>query len=315
MLLVDWQTPFPLEQFIENADHDTDFFFRADSDTHRARYNRAVHLDEFNENEEKYFSLLDSSTSNNVLIIDTPAVSKEALTNYSIARMPEANSSAENFLTNVNVHRAVWHHCLRLRPAVVESTRRYLATLGLRFSGDMGSKWNARHLREYVAVHARVGIGFNESHRYRFLYSDADLSVYASCLGTRAVAAASLAGDPPLPIFFATDTPTFRGVFAEHVHEISEGAVPVVYGDWPVMHSTHMAKRIAHKVQNGWYSNKVSATYEHIMDKTYMDLTSIAFSAHVIALYSSFPRFAVAVGNAESLAEIRGDIICTSEAS
>lgn len=307
VLLIDWQTPFALEEFIENANENTDFFFRAENDTRRATYDSALHLDDYNDDEGKYFMLLDSLKENDVLVVDTPRVSNEALVRYATARMPKSSSIAAQFLTNVNMHRAVWHNCLRLRPTVLQSTKRYLGSFGLRMSGREGEGRSWWHLREYIAVHARMGIGLNESNDSRFVQNDTELETYARCLATRAVAATSLAGIPPLPIFLATDTPAFREVFVKNVHAI-DSKVSVVYGDGPVMHSNDMARRIKLKERDGEYTDEERTTFERIVAATYTDLACIAFSAHTIALYSSFPRFAVAVGNAESLAELKVDV-------
>lgn len=176
--------------------------------------------------------------------------------------------------------------------------------------------------RRYIGVHARLGVGVGEMGHHRFHDLSRDMGKAARCLGRRAVQLAELgyrrelwdrmrAARPgagaeqkkqtTIPIFLATDSPTFRPVFADTVRRLSRGTMRVVHGHWNVVHSNHVPwghvlpgndLDESQKANNGFWGLS-------------MDLIMLGHAEHVISMYSTFPRFAVAIGDASTLIELR----------
>lgn len=176
--------------------------------------------------------------------------------------------------------------------------------------------------RRYIGVHARLGVGVGEMGHHRFRDLSRDMGKAARCLARRAVKLGELGYRPELwdrmraagtgtgaegkkqttiPIFLATDSPTFRPVFADTVRRLSKGTMRVVHGHWNVVHSNHVPwgnalsgneRNKSQKANNGFWGLS-------------MDLIMLGHAEHVISMYSTFPRFAVAIGDASTLIELR----------
>ena len=116
-----------------------------------------------------------------------------------------------------------------------------------------------------------------------------------------------MSGNPALPVYLATDTPDFRRIFEKAVKMGSHGRVEVLAGDWAVVHTTRMLPRHGHPS-----TPKLRSHFSHVMWGTYIDLVMLGHAEHIVALYSSFSRFALALGNAETLIELQNDI-CVEE--
>ncbi len=82
----------------------------------------------------------------------------------------------------------------------------------------------------YVAVHARVGYGLNESHAYPLRFDlerqGGSLETVASCLAKRASALPYKMNHPePHRFFLACDTPELSQLFKNHLKQYSKDAV------------------------------------------------------------------------------------------
>lgn len=176
--------------------------------------------------------------------------------------------------------------------------------------------------RRYIGVHARLGVGVGEMGHHRFRDLSRDMGKAARCLARRAVKLSQLGYRPELwdrmraagkgtgaerkkqttiPIFLATDSPTFRPVFADTVRRLSKGTMRVIHGHWNVVHSNHVP-----------WGNALSGNEDDELQKANngfwglsMDLIMLGHAEHVISMYSTFPRFAVAIGEASTLIELR----------
>ena len=225
-----------------------------------------------------------------------------------------------NFSGDPNFQRAVLHHVLRFNPRIRSDIRKVATSLSLCpgperqngnfFSGRFGSlnkrKSKKKKFRPYIGVHARVGVGVGEQGT-RFTEISQKLRAAARCLGSRAIRISQMAGSPALPIFLATDTPKFREIFQEEVKKMSHGQVDVVTGDWNIVHLAQLGGK--GKVMT---NDRKKKDWE-AMWGSFVDVIMLGHAEHILALYSSYPRLALAIGDAETLVEIKNEICLERE--
>lgn len=316
VLLVDWHEPFTIEGLVESVDTRTDMFFRDGVDApenvpsaHIVTGENGIH--------NKLIGLLESTTTTVVMSTKTlPPVSVLETLAQRRFRATRSVRTIVNFMSSIEFRRAILYHVLHLSAAIRRDHVHFASRRDLAANGQG---------RPYIAVHARIGKGVNERSG-RFVRTSGDEGAAAArCLAARAVALSVLlaGGSELLPVFLATDTPAFRMVFSEAVRAASGGRTQVVSGDWAVMHSTKLAQRrqldaakaekTAQKVQKVQKAQTGDEDWAVVWGG-YMDLVMLGHAEHIVALYSSFPRLALALGNAHSLTELRNDL-CYAEKS
>lgn len=322
VLLVDWRDPFPLDQFLTNANSDVDMFAHP-SEVEGLRVGKGLAAGaktRFLSNDlkelDQYASALFSNTE--IIVMETNKSPGHFADQYLKANMPKSFTPAQmqGLRTDYSFRRVLFHHVFRLTDAMKMKHEQFNSRVQLRpastlLSEDMGAKrWLglfAPNARPYIAVHARIGTGVGEFPAVRFKEIGQQLRVAAKCLASRAVRLAFFSGSPPYPIFLATDTPEFRELFAQTVANMSQNRIDMVSGNWDVIHSNkighpHLSKARPRSAQSEADEERKA------MVGSYMDLIMLGHAEHIIALYSSFPRLALALGTAEMLAEVRNEI-------
>lgn len=161
--------------------------------------------------------------------------------------------------------------------------------------------------RPYIGVHARIGKGVGEG-MSRFEKVSAKMEIAARCLASRAIRLSHMSGNPALPIFLATDTAEFRDVFKAVVKKMSHGRIEVVTGEWDIVHSNRLKNR---RHDNGTAVD--DADNRSVIWSTVIDLVMLGYAEHILALYSSFPRLAAYMGDAETITELRNEICLEGE--
>lgn len=327
VFLFDWQRPFPVEHVFETADNRTNLFLqrKTDMDVDTLRADLAI-LDSSLNSRAQFAKIVASTTQVVVMsmaVAPTLAVLKDLVRNSQHAEIRAMHpGNALSFTSNANCQRALMHHALQLNAALRHNQRTQARALGLYapIAHSMTSgfpllqfaswqqRWRGESGRPYVAVHARLGTGVGET-AGRFERIARNLIVPARCLAARAVHLSLLIGSPPLPIYLATDTPAFRTEFANAVREASHARVAVKHGNWSIVHSS--------KLQFFTSSRNLSRYFDsaewHAIWAGYMDLIMLGHAKHIIALHSTFPKFAFALGTAESLTELHNDICFTEQ--
>lgn len=321
VLLIDWQEPFSVENLFETANESTDMFFRKEIDIDPLAASSHAML---NSSEQSHSTLAEIVESNIHTVVHSPWLVAPTITLTRLAsrNFPHRSTVSEirMLLVSVNFQRSVAHLVLRLSPSIRDF--HFLNCRSMRLKcGKSSSLSRIAHsfnapqdfvARPYISVHARLGLGVGESGE-RFIKVSKNVLVPARCLASRAVRLALLAGTPALPIFLATDTPAFREIFQNVVTEMSSGRVAVLNGNWSVAHSNKVAHDL---LRSQMKKNKLiglsrSKAWESVWG-SYMDLVMLGHGEHVVALYSSFVRFAMAIGDAETLTELRNEI-CTND--
>lgn len=314
VFLVDWQQPFPLEDLLQNSRMTTDVFYRSKSDDQPPFSNNVYTLVGTEESHKQFGNVL---LSNTAAVIYRPrhrppqAIIQEFVKRSTMKDMPV--STYMRLAASQNFHRAIMHHVFRVSDNIRKNQRHYTEQFRL-FRGftqqdiDVSKhtyKWKER---PYIAVHARIGTGVGELHG-RFQDVQKDMVVPARCLASRAIRLSYMAGYPPLPIFLATDTVQFRSLFRKVVKGISYNRVTVFVGDWDVVHSSRFAWNNQHMFNET--EEKQTRSWKKVWG-SYMDLVMIGHAEHIVSLYSEFPRFAFALGSAETHTELRNHI-CTED--
>lgn len=333
VFLIDWQAPFPLENFFQTANRTTDFFFRNETDYPRSmpatNSNRSgtkpafVLLRKSKVDHARFASVLESDIHSVAMLMHGPVLHPPmalfAQRNlpfevFNFRKLPELHVDS-------NFRRALMHHVLHLSEGMRADHWRTCRKLNLRCAPrlaedfdvtDQGWRGNIRNSdgRPYIAVHARVGIGIGEGNITRFSPLSRNLLLTAFCLASRAVRLALFSGNPALPIFLATDTPKFRPLFQEVAHRLSGGRVTVIHGGWDVAHTDRL--RDQHK-DLGQIFDKQQDSYEwEVVYASYMDLIMLGHAEHIISIFSTFPRLGQALGDSYSLTEL-GHEICTGQ--
>lgn len=207
--------------------------------------------------------------------------------------------------------RAILHHVFRLSPAIEREVEKKTWRMELRRINErtrtpgietMSLLFQKRRRRSYIGVHARIGKGVGERGS-RFDKVSDDMEGVARCLASRAITVSYMSGCPSLPIFLATDTKAFRGIFRRVVREMSDGRIEVLTGGWDVAHSNYLKTK---RHDNGTIVD--NNDNRNVLLHTFIDLVLLGHSEHILALYSSFPRLASYLGDAGVLIELRNDL-------
>lgn len=333
VFLVDWVDPFPLSHLITNARSSLNLFVDDREDAHLYLRTRFVR----NSERVKYLNgtMDEHDWDEQVLLSHVPAVVSvqnrmaRTLSNDLLEyNKPEniSNKDMQDFRASLHLHRAVLHHVFRLNDTLRSDYERVSGAMGLRYPRHEGkSEWmgtkgwplsvGRRTLdsegrtvstetglmmsnRSYIAVHARLGKGVGEESE-RFAGIIENMAKAAKCLAARAISVSLICGERPQPIFLATDTLEFRDNFKATVADLSHGRVEVVTGNWNVVHSTRM---------RGTGQAVSDEPMERVMWGSYIDLLMLGHAQHSIALYSSFPRLALVLGDGETLTEMRNEV-------
>lgn len=323
VFLVDWNEPFPLEGLLQTVPTNTDMFFRnaTDGPYLGASSKQNVIIAEKG-NTDQYISLLESNVTSVVyasrLVMSREGQERFVRRNYISTSL---ESAVINLHHNYNFRRALLHHVFRMSQSISQRHKNTAHAMGFRM-GHMenpGMGWLGGQKRPYVAVHARIGRGVRERGS-RFAAVSDNMLIPARCLASRAVRIAFIAGSPALPVFLATDTPEFRPMFKNVVDKISHGRVQVVNGDWDVAHSSQdrfhsqvnnlkkMNEEVKKKNEEDAGRDEAKAQENVRFLGGYMDLIMLGHAEHIVSLYSSFPRLALALGDAETLTELRNEI-------
>lgn len=333
VLLIDWVNPFPLQEFITNARAGANFFYHNRTD--RAR-GIVMGLDPF-DNTSKVIVMngteMDYAWDEKMMMSGAPVVvshfnrMQRSFSDAFVKFAKPAHISISDMLNiraNANFHRVVFHRVFRLSNELIRDhmllshrlhlRAPYMAREVARFARNLSdslpaatrawsatSALNMTSYTPYIGVHARIGKGVGEG-RERFEQITLHMTKAAKCLASRAIRLSHMAGEPDLPIFLATDTAEFRKLFQTVVGKMGHKRIRVLSGDWDIVHSTRMAATGRGNVK------PTDAGVRRVMWGSYMDLIMLGHAQHVLALYSSFPRLAVRLGDSETLTELRNDI-------
>lgn len=325
VFLIDWKRPFPLQDWFETADHRTEMFLQNEDEISKLGINGQIDkssivvLDGSEQSKTRFINIVESITRTVVFSMGSspPRDTLIALVGRNLKNFQPRE--AVNFLGNVNCQRAVMHHIVRLNHEIRSEHIIHARAMGLRIPSDTSkSNWNPAALtwrqprdtrgQGYVAVHARIGEGVGET-TGRFQRVVKNLTIPARCLASRAVHISFMTGTPPPPVFLATDTPSFRAEFTRAVNEASHGRVSVLHGNWDVIHSS----KLDFQMRNQKLSRENNTIEWNGIWASYMDLIMLGHAEHLIALQSSFPRLAFALGTAETFTELHSDICTVQE--
>ncbi|KAI0564559.1 hypothetical protein FGB62_25g029 [Gracilaria domingensis] len=323
LFLVDWQYPFPLRQLFQNTNPDVDMFFNQRLDdpnretTSGNSSSKVAYLQAGEKGLKEYESILFSNVRTVIVeMLYTPKLSKAFIAKRFPAEV--LPSYVNSVPSTVSFFRIVFHNILKLSDEMLQYQKQMSKKMKIRptYLTHPRTSWLRRikkrshrlvekfdeNARPYIAVHARVGSGVGEFKEIgRFKNIGRDMKTGAMCLAARAVRLAHMSGHPPLPIYLATDTPSFRDVFREVVGNFSHGRVEVVGGDWNVVHIN------AFTLPNNTRGAQTPKQQKALRD-VYADFVMLGHAEHIVALYSSFPRLAQGVGTARTLTELRNDV-------
>lgn len=328
LLLIDWQTPFRLSDYLISANSiaNTDMFYH-DSDILRYEqaanassqyHNYSITIYDIDYNSTTQIEVQEKLDGNTpvVIMLSRQSMRSSTLKEFSKRNIPVGFTMKEvacfgHFLTGTatDFQRAFAHHVLKpsmqLRRTHEINCRKLnlrCATTQHRHLMKITGRGNRREER-YIAVHARLGVGVGEMTQARFLNLSVDLNEPARCLVNRAVKLSLMGTNngtegKALPIFLATDTPSFRQTFRDMVAAISGDRIRVEFGDWGVLHSSRT-------IRGRESTASINEAAEKGFMGVWMDLMMLGHSEHMVALYSSFPRLAMAVGDIFSITELR----------
>lgn len=129
----------------------------------------------------------------------------------------------------------------------------------------------------YISIHARLGLGVNESHHSRFSFAANNMDKVANCFAELVTKNESIR-----KIYVATDTPEFKHILQKSVKAISK-EFDVIGAPWP--HTGHI------RMQTGDLSiQKIN------MENTLIELLLVAHSKYFFHLFSGFSLVARRMG-------------------
>lgn len=316
IFLVDWNQPFPLDDFLQGAENGLDLFYDREKDRiPLLRHQNGTKVPDMSfvtgkTTVQKEFEAIIQSRTHTV------RMESSRLWNRFTKRFYEdhkaAGISARQLMEafgSINFKRMFLHHVFRIKDSVRVRHEEMSRSMGIRAYGEWKKK---RRGRPYIAVHARLGKGVGEiSQRFEDIMEE--LKTPAMCLATRAILLSLNSGSPPLPVFLATDTNEFREVFSESVRRMSHNRVRVASGDWNAVHTKDVVVSLQHLLEsrNNTQREGIESARTALWE-SYADLLMLGQAEHIVALYSSFPRLAFALGDAESLTELRNEL-CLEE--
>lgn len=321
VFLVAWDNPFPLQDFMVEGDPELNLFYNEIGDKPElTRGQKGAMIPDVltvtGADLDRFEKILSSSV--HTVFMNTNKI-PSTMSDQFLARHkpPELTiRSMDAARGSYNFFRAVFHHVFQLSDNMEKDIENLTTKMELKGTMKTPKRgWVGKYFlrvfgkrrRPYIAVHARIGKGVGEG-MSRFGAISAKLEVAAKCLASRAIRLSHMSGTPSLPIFLATDTAEFRYIFRDIVKEMSHGRIEVVSGEWDVVHSNRLKNRI-HK--NGTVVDV--AENRRVMWSTFFDLIILGHGEHVLALYSSFPRLAAYLGDAESFTELKNEICLVGE--
>ncbi len=152
---------------------------------------------------------------------------------------------------------------------------------------DRLSNRSRKYARQYIAVHARLGIGTSELWNKRFKGVRENQRKIAACFARAAKRIAmDYVGDARPLIFLATDTPSFRSVF----RKVTKSVFPkgtVFWIDHPVFHYGTLRRR----------RNDGLFQFEHL----FREVRLLGDASHILSFDSGFSYSANWLGNALQL--------------
>lgn len=143
--------------------------------------------------------------------------------------------------------------------------------------------------RQYISVHARLGIGTGE-YMQRFGHIKGNESTIARCLAIAVRRIQDKMGYVRPKVLLATDTPSFRNTFRYTMRNVYPKA-QVTWLGGPVTHYR--------SIPNGQWAG----SFDHLFD----EMRLIGDGAHIIRFPSSFSTIAYLMGNALSITELWTD--------
>lgn len=322
IFVIDWQRPFPIENFVTSAQHGSNLFFDHHSDNfHGSKYNEIV-LDKDLHNSTFFRSVILSAERNVVMtMINRP----DRSTLESLAERKFGKCGGQNewtlFIGNHLCRRAVLHHVVKINHDYAVQFLKYalhmnllddiiLPTYKTQAIGDIGLAQNQEEEftfrsipTNYISVHARLGVGVGENNDPRFGSMVNSPEIPIKCLANRAVRLAFGMPKQARRIFFATDSPSIRQLFVESVAEQGNGRLKVVHGNWDAFHTNHIDRgRGLKDSRTQGRENKWKA-----IRGVYMDLLAVGKARHIVAMKSTFPLLAFNIGTAETLTLLHVD--------
>lgn len=341
VLLIHWNDPFPFEWFMSNANHSTDFFLRLG----RLSLNNATASTTWirtREDYKRFYSIISAphhdphrhqSVGLSPHTPPHPFLLHEFVRRVTPWRIDHPKELISLFrdagFQNLFLSRVVrlsdsmsdlyLQHCVHFNLScpkyITQRSLPRIASINASFTNPTHN--TVQHLRPYVAVHGRLGLGVSEGETTRFRnYSKRQVSV-AKCLANIALPLAlgtqdyqgnsSLVTEDVLPVFLATDTTSFRSVFQREVRHLSNGRVPVVFGDWNVSHSSDLGKNLSVVGEDTSIEEKNEEL--KVMQAIYLDLLFLGHARHIITFRSRFSDIAKALEHPK-LMTIVNDTFC-----
>lgn len=307
IFLIDWDNPSPIEDLIENADCRTDMFLRAtdmEMPSRPTSREKEIIIDDHKHDRNAFIATIHSNEPNIVTTVEHRA-SRKTLEELGILRFGKRTFQVTGFFGSHVARRAIMHNVFRLNRTLFENFVNFRYEIGL--LPDSKSLKNDPTIHEdieYVSVHARLGIGVGELGGDRFETIQNSLQRGAKCLAKRAVTLSFAQVKEPTSIFLATDTSSFRSLFSLEVEKESRGRISTKHGNWDAVH-TYFGIRSQEN------STSITALKYRAITNTYLDLVTLGGGAHILALQSSFARFAFAIGTARTMTQLHFDN-CTS---
>lgn len=334
VLLIHWNEPFPFEWFMNNANHSTDLFLRLDrlslknitaSTTWirtRKDYKRFYNITSVPHQYNQSHQLVGLSPHTPPL----PFLLHEFVRRVAPWRIDHPRELI-SLIHNLGFQSLFLNHVIRLSDSMSDIYLQHCVHLNLSCPTYITQRSLSRitctnasfthptldtvkHLRSYVAVHSRMGLGVGEEETIRFRnYSKRHTSV-AKCLANIALPLAlgtqdhkgnnSLATVDVLPVFLATDTISFRSVFQRQVRHLSNDRVSVVFGDWDVAHSIDLGKNPSVFGEQTSIAENNERELK-VMQAIYLDLLFLGHARHIITFPSKFSDIAQAFGHSKPM--------------
>lgn len=341
VLLIHWNEPFPFEWFMNNANHSTDMFLRLDGLSLKNVTATTTWI-RTREDYKRFYNITsvphDDDQSHQLVGLSPHTPPRPFLLHDFVRRVApwhidhprELISLIHNtWFQNLFLNRVVrlsdsmseiyLQHCVHLNlscPTYI--TQRSMSRItSNNASFTQPTPNTVKHLRPYVAVHSRLGLGVSEGETIRFRNYSKRHALIAKCLANIAFPLAlgtqdqqgnsSLATADVLPVFLATDTTSFRSVFQRQVRNLSNGTVSVVFGDWSVAHSSDLGKNLSVVGKQASIEKKNEQELK-VMQAIYLDLLFLGHARHIIAFSSRFSDIAQAFGHSKSMTIVNNEL-------
>lgn len=287
IFLVDWKRPFPLARAI-----DTSWYaFDPKVDLPNNASVRSFHF--YRMSNRELYSTLKGSTKVVRLQTGYNNFMHDTVTSLCGAyqRCSDIPPHTDDTL------RAVGHIILRPSKEAAARHRQNLSRLTLCVGSrtklcpnhDELASASRKDARQYISVHARLGIGTGE-YMQRFKHINGNESTIARCLAIAVRRIQDRMGYVSPKVLLATDTPSFRNTFRHAMRDVYPKA-QVVWLGGRVIHYT--------RIPGGQFAE----SFDHLFD----EMRLIGDAAHIIRFTSGFSTVAYLMGNAMSITELWTD--------